>query len=295
MHFSFPNGSSTLTGAIIGTLLVGFVILFALLKAPPQARKPIVATVTFLCGLFYVLLWIFPAAQDYQPGDIPRNSIEWVSFRIQDAVPEVGNIASILSAFLLGLGAASLIRIHGIRLIKKQKDWFYSFVTLFAMATMCIIGYVARYQENHGPKDIDFSLQQNWTPAMGARDFLFDGLLQKMDSAMFSLIAFYILSAAYRAFRIRSVEATILLATAFVVMLSLLPMAAQMSNDIVNSMTHGDPNAFMANFKLSEITKFIQTAFQAPAIRGIDFGIGVGALAMGIRLWLSLDKQGSVN
>ena len=56
-------------------------------------------------------------------------------------------------------------------------------------------------------------------------------------AAMFSLIGFFILSAAYRAFRVRSIEASILMATALVLsailvvmltMLSLMLMMVQM-------------------------------------------------------------------
>jgi len=36
----------------------------------------------------------------------------------------------------------------------------------------------------------------------------------------------------------------------------------------------------------------LRAAIQTPAIRGIDFGVGIGLLAMGLRLWLSLEKTG---
>ena len=104
---------------------------------------------------------------------------------------------------------------------------------------------------------------------------------------MFSIIAFYILSAAYRAFRIRSVEATILLASALIMMLSLMGAVEYMWNGLFDH-----SGAFVANFQLTEIARWIRDTFQTPGIRALEFGIGLGALAMGLRLWLSLEKGG---
>lgn len=295
MQFAFDSGSPQLFTAIGITVVVGFLILALLLRVPPQFRRPIIATITFICGLFYVLLWLFPNAQDKGPNDVPLNFAEDISFRLQDAVGEVASMSTILTGMLLGLGAVSLLRIHITRLIKMQRDWFFSLVALAGMASMCVVGYIAWYLEKFSDKTgtVDFAAPETWNrmPVFWVQDFLFDGILQKMDAAMFSIIAFYIISAAYRAFRIRSVEATILLATALIVMLSFLPLIGQMSNQLIDSMTGGDKNHILGNLRLSEIYDFIRAGFQTPAIRGIDFGIGVGALAMGVRLWLSLDKQ----
>jgi hypothetical protein len=139
----------------------------------------------------------------------------------------------------------------------------------------------------------------NWTSINVARDFVFDGMLQQMDAAMFSLIAFYILSAAYRAFRIRSIEATILLATALIVILSLMGAVEFLWGSGVARMA-GYPdadameagNSFASNFTLTSIRGWIQSTVQTPSIRAIDWGIGIGALAMGLRLWLSLERTG---
>jgi hypothetical protein len=114
-------------------------------------------------------------------------------------------------------------------------------------------------------------------------------MLQQMDAAMFSLIAFFILSAAYRAFRVRSVEATILLATALLFIVSLMGIVEPLWNQISGT----DPSSFRYNFSLTSISSWMTRSVQTPSIRAIDFGIGIGALAMGLRLWLSLEKAGT--
>lgn len=288
-----PANSMALFGLLAGMVILGIVIIVLLTMVPNRARRPIIAAVTFLCGLFYVLAWLWPKAQDRAPNEIPKNFVEDVAFVLQDGIGEVGSTATIITAFLLGLGAFSLLRIHGTKLVKQQKDWQFSAVLLIGMVAMIVVGYGAWYQEKFSMAKTDFGLHSNWTSMYYAKDLLFDGMLQKMDGAMFSLIAFYIISAAYRAFRVRSVEATILLAAALIMMLSLLALFSLWSNQFVDGLVGADKGSLLNNLRFSEIAGFVRSAFQSPALRGIDFGIGIGALAMGIRLWLSLEKTGA--
>ena len=112
---------------------------------------------------------------------------------------------------------------------------------------------------------------------------------------MFSIIAFFILSAAYRAFRARSIEATILLGTALLVILSLMGVVAYAWDTNLIDKISGSPGPthdLIQNLKISEIAKFIRNSFQTPAITGIKFGIGLGTLSMALRIWLGLEKGG---
>lgn len=282
-------GSSELYIKIAFALILGIVLIFGLMAAPAQIRRPLVTAVTFLGGLFYVLYWIFPSPIDRQPDEMPRGPVEGVSFWLGDAQPVVAQLSNIIAGFLIGLGIYSLLKIHVRKFFKFQKDWFYSGTLLFSMVAMAVFGYWD-YGMRQGPEAANLALGVGWGPAQYGKDLLFDGFLQQMDAAMFSIVAFYILSAAYRAFRARSAEATILLTTALIVMLSLLGVVTKFWNDGVTSMANGNP--IVENLKITEIAAWIRNNMQTPAIRGIDFGVGVGLLAMGLRIWLSLEKTG---
>ena len=290
--WSAANGSNQLWIGIAAAFILGIGLIFLLIQAPVSARRPIVAFFTFLAGGFYVLYFFWPVAIDRQPTDLPRNPMENVSFWVHDAMPIVSNFTNVLAGFLLGLGIYSLWRVHGRRIIKGQKDSFFSFVLLASTIVMVVIGYWDWWtrQGPNGPK-LDDAV--NWHVINYAKDFFFEGALQQMDAAMFSIIAFFILSAAYRAFRVRSVEATVLLATALVVMLSLMGMVTNAWQTGINGMAHNNPDAFIQNFSLDTIRTWLTNTVQTPSIRGIDFGIGIGSLAMGLRLWLSLEKSGT--
>lgn len=297
-----PNSGEMWTKIILG-LLVAIGIIVALLKAPTRLRKPVVWFFTFICGAFYVLLWIWPEpANRNQETDIPRNFSEQIAFGLADAQPRVADITNIIVGILLGLGVYSLIRIHATRIIKRQADRGFSVVLLVSMAAITFFGYldwaVRKWGDPEG-KLVDIA---NWTWIQQGQNILFDGLLQQMDSAMFSIIAFFILSAAYRAFRIRSVESTVLMASALILMISLLSAVVVLWNAGVTNMAAGlhvpmaDPSVgeagFFNNLKINTIASWVTSNLQTPALRAVDFGIGLGALAMGLRLWLGLEKGG---
>ncbi len=269
-------------------LLIGFGLFFGLMSVPTNLRRPVVAAFTFVSGLFYVLFWLWPAPIGREDGTKPLNAVEGVGFWLSDALPKVANFTNILAAFMLGLGVFSVLKIHLGKIAKQQKDWGFSIVLLTCIVLMVAFGYWDWNLRTFGADSAKLDNPTYWHFANYMQDLLFDGLLQQMDAGMFSVIAFYILSAAYRAFRIRSIEATILLAAALIMMLSLMGAIGY----LWDQKALGDASPFIANFKLKEVAGWIKDNVQTPAIRGIDFGVGIGALAMGMRLWLSLEKQG---
>lgn len=280
-------GSNGLWTKIIVALLIGFGLMIGCLFLPTKARRPIIATATFLAGAFWVLYYLWPQPHDKGPQDIPNNFVESVGFWLSDANPIVGNFANILASFIIGLGIFSLVRVHLRRISRGTRDWPFSVLLLFAMVLMIVFGYWDWAMKKANP-----DVATNWTWVQTTTDLMFDGLFQVMESAMFSIIAFFILSAAYRAFRIRSIEATILLAAALIMMLSLMGGLVHAWDGFVSNMSGWQTDSFLNNFKLTDSSNWIKSTLQTPAIRAIDFGVGIGALAMGLRLWLSLERGG---
>jgi len=290
--WSAPNGSASLWIHIIAALVLGIGIMLLMLSVPIQWRRPIVAGFTFLAGLYYVLFYFWPVPIGDTDKKLPVNLVDHVGFWLSDTMPIVSSFTQVLAGFLLGLGIYSLLRVHGRRVFRQQKDWFFSLVLIGSATLMVAVGFMD-WASHKGPEAAKLDDPANWHFINYAKDFLFDGQFQGMDAAMFSIIAFYILSAAYRAFRVRSVEATVLLSSALLVILSLMGAVEYLWHVPINAATNNDPNAFLQNFSLVSIRNWLQAYVQTPSIRGIDFGVGIGTVAMGLRLWLSLEKSGS--
>jgi hypothetical protein len=100
---------------------------------------------------------------------------------------------------------------------------------------------------------------------------------------MFSLIAFYIVSAAYRAFRIKSLEAGLMMAAAAIIMLALVPAGTAITNWLPET-------GFLSIFRIERIGYWLLIGPNMAAQRAIGFGVAVGGLAMGLRIWLSLER-----
>jgi hypothetical protein len=118
---------------------------------------------------------------------------------------------TIISSFAVMLSITLLTRIH-VRRIARRRTVIESSVLLICMWVTVLWGLfrLAVY----GIKPAQDVMVQN----------IFNGIVSPGDSTIYSILAFFIASAAYRAFRTRSVEATILLAAGILVMLGKAPI-----------------------------------------------------------------------
>jgi hypothetical protein len=159
-----------------------------------------------------------------------------------------------LAAVIMLTASFSLVWLHVKRVQRRERRWGYSAVMLVSMTAMVFVGTVFGVQEG--------SLFATW----------FKHMITPIESTMFALLAFYVASAAFRAFRARTVSATLLLLSAFIVMLALVPA-------IENNVPFiGDVSAFLL--------KYPNTA----AKRAVLIGVGLGIVSVALKTILGIDK-----
>lgn len=157
------------------------------------------------------------------------------------------------------LGYYSMIRVHIVRVKKKMPNWQYSGITLLVLLAMCILPIF----EGRGPGSFF--------------DNMFHYVMVSIEGTMFSLLAFYISSAAYRAFRARSAQATALLIAAVLVMLGRVPI--------------GEYISFWGKPTLVDIANWILNYPNMAAKRAIFLGIGLGGLLLSLKLLLGIERS----
>jgi hypothetical protein len=245
-------------------LLVSVGAFFLLQLIPQRLRRPVIMTVTFLGGLFFAVEFFWPT----HPMPTRENPDGVGNFLTPYIVP-FGTVANVIAAFTVGMGVINLCQVHGKRIAKGAPGAFNSVAFFISMILMFAIGILGKAHPNPINKNL--------------YELLFTGGLVTLDATMFSIIAFYIVSAAYRAFRVRSVEATLLLVTAVVVMLGQIAVGQLMTSWLPK-------DSFAHNFRVEGIRSWILTIANAAATRAISFGLGIGGLAVALRIWLGLER-----
>ena len=118
------------------------------------------------------------------------------------------------------------------------------------------------------------ALQFEQHPMRQGSKLLYEGFFVPLGAAMFSLLAFYIAKAAYRSFRIKTVEATVMMLTAVVVILGQTPFGLLYVSE-----------------HLPAVRFWLLQNINTPGNRAIYFGPAVGGFAKAMRMWLSLEKN----
>jgi len=166
----------------------------------------------------------------------------------------------VIGVFAMALGIWSLTKVSMEKVRRRADNWQYSIVTLAGLVAMMM-----------------FSI---WSWATGGIENalsgymfvqFFDYVMVPIQATMFSLLAFFIASAAYRAFRARSLLASLLLLAAVIVMLRVVYMGAL-----------SDPVNVMADW--------IINVPNLAAKRAILVGVGLGIVATALKVILGIER-----
>ena len=177
---------------------------------------------------------------------------------------EVISWALIISPFALVLATATLIQTHINRIRRRTEHWQYSFLVFLGLITMVAIGVP------FGPQNQVF-------------EWFYTYVQVPMDATMFSLLAFFIASAAYRAFRARTFEASLLLITALIVMMGNVPVGDLMWNTVLGWLPIDDG--------ASGARQWILDNPNLSARRGIILGVSLGVISQSIRIILGIERS----
>ncbi len=187
-----------------------------------------------------------------------------LTYEISEGVRLFSRISfSVTFMYCMGLfmGLINLTRVHGNTIRRRRENWIYSVWLLIVLYGYAILGLF------FGGMD---SKPFTW---------IYDAVIVPLDSTMFSMLAFFIASAAYRAFRIRNVESVIMMVVAFIVMLG---------NVSLGEVLWGS-EAFLGGFK--GLKDWFLATPNAASQRAIGIGVFLGAFAAILRVALGLEKR----
>ena len=175
----------------------------------------------------------------------------------------------IMGGFAMFIGAYSLLHMHVARIRRQQAGWGYSAFVFLGAAAMIVFGL---YNGGDGPlaAEKDNTMFQ----------WLYENVQVPCGATIFSILAFFMASAAFRTFRARNVGAAMLLIAALVVMFGRVPIS-----EAIGGWLFGEPAVF---------PKAADVLMEYPnlaAKRGILLGISLGAISQSLRILFGLERS----
>jgi hypothetical protein len=147
----------------------------------------------------------------------------------------------------------NLANVHVRNVKRRGKDWDISILFLVLMFSMLLLGLFV------GPTNKTY-------------DWIFQATVVPLGATFYSLLSFYIVSAAYRAFRAKTTDAAILLGAALIVLLGRAPIGA----------------IIWGGFE--DWTRWIMDIPNTSAARAVALGAFLGSIITAIRVGLGLDR-----
>lgn len=212
-----------------------------------KRRLPL--TITLVLGIVMMVQFFIPHKIS---GDFFTTSQTW---------------ARVAASFAFILGLASFINHHTLKIRHKKEGWSYSIIALVALVVMAVVGLIGR------------APNMSWLPVtvQGAQVSIFTYLFSNfylymmvpLGATMFSVLAFYIASAAYRSFRAKSVISILLLLSAFAIMLAII---------------------FYNALPLGDFGEWLLSVPNMAAKRGILLGVALGMIATSLKIILGIER-----
>ena len=222
-------------------------------------RRRIALILTFAAGTLPIVAFFTPQA-----------TVDWTSDRFESWMV-------IIAAFALPLGVVNVIQVHSRKIARREAGWFYSVVLLGSLLVMGGAGVLGAFGLPEG------GIGKNPDGSSTPFDWLFGTFFFPLQGTMFALLAFFMASAAYRAFRIRSFQATLLLVAAVIVMLGRIPFGEMALSWL--------PEGWGAGHWLPSLTNWIMDKPNSAAQSGIIIGAALGAASMSLRVVLGLESS----
>jgi len=209
-------------------------------------RREVPLLITGIVGVVFVVAYFIP---HYPFSEMEHWFSDWFA---------------IVTACAIVLGALNLLVVSTQKIVKGKEGWGYSVVIILTFLLITILGLAAGTGFRETGTGFDWLYRFTFIP---------------LSATMYAILAFFVASASYRAFRARNAEATLLLAAAFLMMLGRVPIGDAITGFLPEGARMSDLAGWIMNFP--------QTAGQ----RAIMIGIALGLVSTSLRIILGVERS----
>ena len=224
-------------------------------------KRNVPLLITALGGFVLIIAYFIPATQGW--GEV---AAIWFD---------------VLASIAFVLGGGNLLKIHLKNISNRKIGWAYSAVTLAAFFITLLVG-LGKVGVNPNPQYPDYALAGHYREIGSPFWWLYEYAFKPLTATMFAMLAFYISSAAFRAFRAKNLEAILLLSTAFIILLGRTFAGVYLTAWLPD---------WMSGLKIENLTVFIMSVFNTAGNRAIMIGIALGIASTSLKVLLGVDRS----
>jgi uncharacterized protein YjeT (DUF2065 family) len=218
-----------------------------------MSKERIIRTTILIAGIYFIVEFLLRSVISKE-----------FDKKYFDAITQVFTSALIvIGLFSVGLGLVNVVMLHGHRIVRMRPNWEHSVVMFVAFFTMMTFGIL----KVSAPKPPG---GQPYTGAAALFDYVVVRIMVHMNSTIYSFLAFFVTSAALRAFRVRGAESAVMMVAAVIVLLSMAPETSF---------------PFLAQFR-----EWMDLKLNAAVFRALTFGMILGGITVSMRMWLGIER-----
>ncbi len=189
----------------------------------------------------------------------------------------------LLAAIAFVLGGGNLMKLHLRKISDRGPGWGYSGIVLASFLATLFVG-LGKIGVSPSVQFPDFAWSGQYRIVGSPFWYLYQYAFQPLTATIFALLAFYIASAAFRAFRAKNLEANLLLGTAFIILLGRTFAGVALTDWI-------DPNGPFSGLRIENLTVYIMSVFNTAGNRAIMIGIALGIVSTSLKVLLGMDRS----
>jgi hypothetical protein len=187
----------------------------------------------------------------------------------------------ILAAIAFVLGGGNLLKTHLRKISDRVPGWGYSAVTALSFLTMLSVG-VFKIGVNPNPQFPEYGWSGTYNEIGTPFWWLYEYAFKPLQATTFAMLAFYVASAAFRAFRAKNVEAILLLGTAFIILLGRTFAGVWLTSWMPEE---------LSGLRIENLTVYIMSVFNTAGNRAIMIGIALGIASVSLKILLGVDRS----
>lgn len=187
----------------------------------------------------------------------------------------------VLASIAFVLGGGNLLKVHLKKVSDRSAGWGFSLVTMIAFAVTLFIG-LAKLGVDPNELYPDMAWSGSYREMGKPFWWIYQYAFVPLTATMFSMLAFYVASAAFRAFRAKNVEAMLLLGTAFIILLGRTFAGVFLTGWL--------PDA-VSGLRIENLTVDIMRIFNTAGNRAIMIGIALGTASVSLKILLGVDRS----